>query len=1063
MTPAETPPTEETDAREPKRDTVRMYAVRTSAAEQTTRVNAPVGRMPFHESRFGQFLGRMVNRVIAGLNPHQEDPAPENMPGLDWRVGEASRIGSRKILDGMFSNEDTTYVNSDAGVYAVADGLGGNGHNGGQYASQEAIEVAHAVARFIQSKESSPFLETPEGQKALEQIIQKEVQDANNRIYQLRSDPEHPERKGMNSTLSLAVVAGGNLYHVNVGDSRVYEVTPSDTQQYVRSPDGTVRGTLAFVPKPLTNDDSFIRFVQGMTDEQINDFVDTLTANGGTYQGITAMDIARIRRGFDSPLAAELSKYASIMTNALGVHPDQLKVTVKVKPLEGDLLLISDGASMLSPGDLMSALGRVGWKKPAGESDIHFEYTTAPHDVAEQIVAAVNTTERIGHRYTLDAYVALRAREELLRENMLNQETMMRDLDKPIEQMSFEEVRNWSAANNHAALGLLDDEELLEEWRKEFERRVIGKDDVSAVYVRTTPVTPRAITRQIFWRGNTELGVQYHGAFANVESGTVYEYKKRLKEAEDVIASLRQMYGKLGFDVNAVLGLDRALQDAQRENAALRMDFAEYRGESEFWHEREVGRLKTANEEELRQRAEAHGKEVAQLTRDAGERHETDVNHAVGMMARILEKSGRRREEIEKLTKGNKGLTQRLTERREAEDDFLSAVVAYVRGERPFDDLKGTIEIYRGRKRDDYAEALETLWMYMHRVNEGAEEQKREKGDLTTRLEEETARAKRAEDALTDEKAELSRFAENCAAVAAGTGDAQEIVETYRTARRNELATIVENIAGLATKATELQNANERADAYGEALYWLTGSLKGFATEVTKGDIQRVLVPEILRERIQAATGEGDHPKILKLYVAAADAIETVIKAVSDARTDAAKYTETEQRAEGSIVTLADVLDAVTEHYGNPEALRMVAQRYEGENHGIARKLTELAEKAEAAASVQPTESAEKTVVTKHYEPQPIEEVLNTTLREPVSTAYAKYNRVNMAKLLAPALNEGGEADAVEQRVADALLKHGTVRDAEKVRTIAHSIVETLYVSLQESTRQPTIQQPQGE
>ena len=89
-------------------------------------------------------------------------------------------------------------------------------------------------------------------------------------------------------------------------------------------------------------------------------------------------------------------------------------------------------------------------------------------------------------------------------------------------------------------------------------------------------------------------------------------------------------------------------------------------------------------------------------------------------------------------------------------------------------------------------------------------------------------------------------------------------------------------------------------------------------------------------------------------------------RAIVDVRIDATKVAEIEQRAERAIGTLADVLETVSEHYGNPAALRTAAEQYAPEQPGIAAQLRRMAEKVEGAT---PVTEAEKMVHRFEYQP----------------------------------------------------------------------------------------------
>ncbi len=101
------------------------------------------------------------------------------------------------------ANEDATLLMPGAGVYAVADGMGG--HNAGDVASRLAVESVECRLR---------------GKQATPQLLQNVVQEAN--LVLLRHAQDRPECQGMGTTLTLLCVQEEGAYIAHVGDSRCY-------------------------------------------------------------------------------------------------------------------------------------------------------------------------------------------------------------------------------------------------------------------------------------------------------------------------------------------------------------------------------------------------------------------------------------------------------------------------------------------------------------------------------------------------------------------------------------------------------------------------------------------------------------------------------------------------------------------------------------------------------------------------------------------------------------------------------------------------------------------------
>ena len=117
-------------------------------------------------------------------------------------------------------NEDTFRVDSERGLFVVADGMGG--HAGGEIASVLAVETVFKS------------LPGSDGEKVVcnEEILRTAIELANRTIYQ---DAEvHPERTGMGTTLTFLYWNRCQLYFGHVGDSRAYRLRGAELTQLTR-------------------------------------------------------------------------------------------------------------------------------------------------------------------------------------------------------------------------------------------------------------------------------------------------------------------------------------------------------------------------------------------------------------------------------------------------------------------------------------------------------------------------------------------------------------------------------------------------------------------------------------------------------------------------------------------------------------------------------------------------------------------------------------------------------------------------------------------------------------
>jgi serine/threonine protein phosphatase PrpC len=117
------------------------------------------------------------------------------------RAGIASDPGLQRP-----TNEDRVYVDEDAGVFLVVDGLGG--HAAGEKAAETAVQT---IAEHL-----------AESHRPVADRVRSAIAAANNRIYELARDNQ--EWAGMACVLTLAVAHDDKVTFGHVGDSRLYLV-----------------------------------------------------------------------------------------------------------------------------------------------------------------------------------------------------------------------------------------------------------------------------------------------------------------------------------------------------------------------------------------------------------------------------------------------------------------------------------------------------------------------------------------------------------------------------------------------------------------------------------------------------------------------------------------------------------------------------------------------------------------------------------------------------------------------------------------------------------------------
>jgi PPM family protein phosphatase len=127
-----------------------------------------------------------------------------------------------------------TSADGTSGIFAVADGMGG----------QRAGAVASTLAIATLCEELGPLLAGDEaratdegragatGDQPLTEQVRAAISRCNERI--LRHAAEHPETRGLGSTLTLALVRGHLAIIGNIGDSRTYRIRAGTIESLTR-------------------------------------------------------------------------------------------------------------------------------------------------------------------------------------------------------------------------------------------------------------------------------------------------------------------------------------------------------------------------------------------------------------------------------------------------------------------------------------------------------------------------------------------------------------------------------------------------------------------------------------------------------------------------------------------------------------------------------------------------------------------------------------------------------------------------------------------------------------
>jgi len=208
------------------------------------------------------------------------------------RVGYRTDVGRARPI-----NEDALWA--DGRLLVLADGMGG--HQAGEVASRMAVELV--VARL---NGSCGALDSEPDPEAAERV-RASLCEANEAVY--AKALQDPGLRGMGTTLTVALLAGGEAVIGHVGDSRAYLVRPEAIVQ-------------------LTEDHSVVW---------------ELVKSGGLTRD-----------------QAQVHPYRNLLTRALGTSPEVEVDTLRLRlqPEDG-LLLCSDGlTSVLADAEIHDIIKR---------------------------------------------------------------------------------------------------------------------------------------------------------------------------------------------------------------------------------------------------------------------------------------------------------------------------------------------------------------------------------------------------------------------------------------------------------------------------------------------------------------------------------------------------------------------------------------------------------------------------------------------------------------------------------------------------------------------------------
>ena len=137
-------------------------------------------------------------------------------------------IGLTDLGKKRTSNEDAFFLDDTLGLYVVADGMGG--HAAGEVASQETVETVYGmVKRQYGGLRALREPIDPDDARAACRVMESAVQAATYMVFSMAQMDR--EKTGMGTTISALLVLGDFAVTAQVGDSRIYRINDTETEQ----------------------------------------------------------------------------------------------------------------------------------------------------------------------------------------------------------------------------------------------------------------------------------------------------------------------------------------------------------------------------------------------------------------------------------------------------------------------------------------------------------------------------------------------------------------------------------------------------------------------------------------------------------------------------------------------------------------------------------------------------------------------------------------------------------------------------------------------------------------
>jgi serine/threonine protein phosphatase PrpC len=276
-------------------------------------------------------------------------PSLASSPTCQLRAAVRSDTGAVRS-----HNEDAAYVDTDDGVFMVADGIGGSA--AGEVASAIAVEIVRLALREARDElDGLAGADADVRHPGIASVVGDAVRGAHEAIQRVAAC--EPDKRGMGTTLDVVLVVGDEAFVGHVGDTRSYLIRGGAARQLTR--DHTVAALLTQhgiaagprLPSLLLN---AVGIGDGITVDVISVHLEPgdqlLVASDGLHEYFAAAELAERVSWNDPDLGLRELVHVALDR---GGRDNLTGVLVEVVDVVGRAVVddISDGVPALTAGD----------------------------------------------------------------------------------------------------------------------------------------------------------------------------------------------------------------------------------------------------------------------------------------------------------------------------------------------------------------------------------------------------------------------------------------------------------------------------------------------------------------------------------------------------------------------------------------------------------------------------------------------------------------------------------------------------------------------------------------